>query len=419
MIRCSHLKRLTLGVSIFAMAGCCHPARTQSTFMGNPENPYPLAAEPKVGEIVHMPTGVKVTLRQMLDIASDARVVYVGETHDNPASHRLEFQTLQGLEERHPGKVALGMEMFSRSQQPVLDRWVKGELDEKSFLKAVRWFDNWKMDFDYYRDLLLFARDRHIPVIGLNAEKNMVQAVRSKPLEQLSAEERSQLPEMDLADPYQRGMVTGIFRGHSHAEMHIEGFIRAQTLWDETMAETAARYLASPQGKERHLLVVAGGHHISYSFGIPRRVFRRIPTSFATIGGTEIVVTRETEPQTMDVELPRVPMVPYTFLAYLAYEELPKQEVLLGVAYEPTPAGHGLKVTEVVPESNADRAGVKKGDVLLSIDGETVADSYDLVYVVKHKHAGDHSTLQVEREGKVLTLEVVYRADTRHQHGKP
>ena len=82
------------------------------------------------------------------------------------------------------------MEMFSRSQQPVLDRWVAGELDEKSFLKASHWFDSWKMDFDYYRDLLLFARDRHIPIVALNAEKSLVQAIRNKPVEELSAEEK-------------------------------------------------------------------------------------------------------------------------------------------------------------------------------------------------------------------------------------
>jgi len=389
--------------------------------MGDPQDPYPLSAPPKVGDIVHLPTGVLVSPQQMLDIAADSRVVYVGETHDNPASHRLELLALQGLEERHPGKVAMGMEMFTRSQQPVLDKWVSGELDEKSFVKASRWYDTWKMDFDYYRDLLLFARDRHIPIIALNADKSLVQAVRSKPLEELSAEEKAQLPQMDMNDPYQRGMAEAIFSGHSHAKVHMEGFLRVQTLWDETMAESAARFLASPQGKERHLLVVAGGNHINYGFGIPRRVFRRLPLSYVTIGGNEIAVTRETKPETMDVTLPQFPMMAYDFLAFHAYEGLPKQEVLLGVMFEPTKAGHGLLVNSVVPGSNADRAGVKEGDLLLSLDGESLSDSYDLVYAVKRKHVGDRSTLVVERGGKQLSLQVVYQAGTGapKEHGKP
>jgi uncharacterized iron-regulated protein len=388
--------------------------------MGDPENPYPLKSAPKVGDVVHLPTGTVVSLAQMLAVVGDARVVYVGETHDNPASHRLELQTLQGLEERHPGKVALGMEMFTRAQQPALDRWVAGKLDEKAFLKESRWFENWKSDFAYYRDLLVFAREHHIPVIGLNAEKSLVQAVRNNPLEKLSAEQQAQLPEMDQADPYQRGMAESIFAGHSHGKMVLDGFLRAQTLWDETMAETAARYLASPEGKDRHLMVMAGGNHISHAFGIPRRVFRRIPVSYQLVGGHEIELSAQRRSELMDVELPVFPMVPFDFLSYFAYEELPKTGVLLGVAYEPAPGRPGLAVKGVVPGSNAERAGVKQGDLLLSLDGEVLADSVDLTYALKQKHAGDRSVLTVERQGQPVKLEVLFEeAANAHPHGKP
>ena len=407
---------LAAALALFAMTACT-PAGKQ--FMGDPENPYPLLSPPKVGDVVHLPTGTPVSAEQMMSVAADARVIYVGETHDNPASHRLELETLRGLEERHPGKVSLGMEMFARSQQPVLDRWVAGELDEKGFLKASRWFDNWKMDFAYYRDLLIFARDRRIPVLALNAEKSLVQAVRSKPLEELTAEEKAQLPELDLSDPYQRSMTEGIFGGHSHGKMHLEGFLRAQTLWDETMAESAASYLASPAGKDRHLVVVAGGNHVSYGFGIPRRVFRRLPTSYVTIGGKEVVISREKQPEMMDVEVPEFPTVPYDFLVHLAYEEIPQSGVLLGVMFEPDPKGRGLLVKGVVPDSNALRAGVKQDDLLLSLDGDPLTESIDLVYAVKQKHAGDRGVLKVERQGEALTLEVIFQESAAQQHGKP
>ena len=125
------------------VTACSAPIR----LMGNPENPYPRKTAPQAGTIVHLPTGIEVSLAQMLDVAQDARIVYVGETHDNPSSHRLELQVLQGLAERLPGRLALGMEMFTTSQQPVLDEWVAGALDEKSFLKKSRWFVHWEMDF--------------------------------------------------------------------------------------------------------------------------------------------------------------------------------------------------------------------------------------------------------------------------------
>jgi uncharacterized iron-regulated protein len=414
---------LITALSLCAVTACAptainSPAGKQ--LMGDPQNPYPVNQALKVGDIVHLPTGTVVSLAQMLAVTCDARVVYVGETHDNPASHRLELVALQGLEERHPGKVALGMEMFSRSQQPALDRWVAGKLDEKAFLKESRWFDIWKMDFDYYRDLLVFARDRHIPIIALNAEKSLVQAVTSKPFAELTAEQKAQLPELDETDPYQRGMVEGIFAGHSHGKMVLDGFLRGQTVWDETMAESAANFLKSPEGKDRHLLVIAGGNHISHGFGIPRRVFRRVPTSYQLIGGQEIEISTEKKKELMNVELPDYPMLAYDFVNYFAYEELPKTGVMLGVAFEPAPQGRGLTVKGVVPGSNAERAGVKEADLLLSLDGEPLTESFDLIYAMKKKHLGDRSTLTLERSGTQLKLNVSYeKSSDAHQHGKP
>ena len=391
----------------------CGPAGKQ--VMGDPQNPYPLPSPPRIGQIVHLPTGVTVSAEQMIAQAGNARIVYFGETHDNPASHRLELKLLQTLAELHPGRQALGLEMFARAQQPALDRWVAGELDEKAFLKESRWFENWGMDFAYYRDLLNFAREKRIPVVALNAEKGLVGAIRKKPPEQLSAEEQAHLPELDLNDPYQRGLVTAIFSDHSHKGMGLDGFIRVQTLWDETMAESAVRYLESPSGQEMHLLVIAGGNHVSHGFGIPRRVFRRLPTSYLLIGGREIDIPADKQSRLMNVILPEFPMVPFDFLAYLAYEDLPKKEVTLGVLIEPTPAGHGLVIKNVASGSNAERAGLQQGDLLLALDGEPLTEPFDLVYAVMQKEPGSHGLLQVRRQDKTLTVDVLFSLYTSNE----
>jgi uncharacterized iron-regulated protein len=416
MIRFSPLAYQVAALCLFILTACA-PAGKQ--VMGDPQEPYPLATPPRIGQIVHLPTGIPVTPAQMLAVAGDARIVYVGETHDNPASHRLELQVLQALAERYPGHVALGMEMFVRSQQPALDRWVAGGLDEKAFLKESHWFDNWNMDFAYYRDLLNFARERHIPVIALNAEKSLVKAVRSKAPEQLSPAERAQLPQLDMTDPYERGLVTAIFGEHSHGAMSIDGFIRAQTVWNETMAESAARYLASPAGEDKHLLVIAGGDHVSNGFGIPRRVFRRLAASYTIIGGKEINIPPDKRDRMMNVDIPDFPMTPYDFQVYQAYENLPETGVRLGVMIEAAPAGRGLVVKGVLPGSNAERAGLQQGDLLLSLDGESLTENFDLTYAVQRKHPGDRGVVQVERQGKTLKLEFVFLAAQKdHQHGK-
>ncbi|MBJ6726643.1 ChaN family lipoprotein [Geomesophilobacter sediminis] len=411
--------RLLSLLSLLPLCACSHgPVGNNGSAKWDPESPYPLPSPPKVGEIVHLPTGKLVSMDQMLSIAADYRIVYVGETHDNPASHRLELDFLKGMEERHPGRQAVGMEMFVRSQQPVLDRWVAGELTEKEFLKQVKWYETWRSDFAYYREILFYARDHKIPVVALNAEKSLVTALRTKTPEELPPQQRLELPQMDFNDPYQRALISAIFSDHLKGGLKIDGFVRAQTLWDETMAESVANFLDSPQGKDRHLLVFAGGHHVGYGFGIPRRVFRRMPASYLLVGGHEINLGAEKQDRLMDVEIPQFPMVPYDFLAYLKYEDLPATGVRLGVVLEPASGGKGVLVTMVEPHSAADAAGIQKGDVILEIDGTPIAENFDLVYVVQQKHPGDRGVLKIKRQEEILTLTATFAAPATDLHPK-
>ena len=352
----------------------------------------------------------------MLEIATQNRIVYVGETHDNPASHRLQLRVLKAMVDQHPGKVALGMEMFTPVQDEALRSWVKGKSSEKEFLRAAGWYTNWTGDFDYYKEILYFAREQNIPVIGLNAEKKTVRLVVANKTEELTDEENRVISDMDLTDPYQRGMVEGIYGGHVKSEGKLDGFHRAQTLWDETMADSIVRFLQKDEYRDFHMVIIAGGNHVRYGFGIPRRVFRRLPLSYTLIGGKEIEIPESKKDKLMNVNLPEFPMPPYDFMAFLHYEDLDKKDVKLGVMFNDTEGE--IVVQMVSPESNAERAGVKKGDIILAIDGEDVADKFDAVYAIKQKSAGDHGTVQIKRATEKLVLEVEYLANEASTHGK-
>jgi len=175
----------------------------------------------------------------------------------------------------------------------------------------------------------------------------------------------------------------------------------------------------SPEGRDKHLLVVAGGDHIRNGFGIPRRAFRRFATSYTIISGVEINVPPDKQDRLMNVTVPDFPMPPSDFLVYQAYEDLPQTGVRLGVAIENSSAGRGLVVKIVQPGSNAERIGLEIGDILLSLDGETLSDTFDLTYAVQQKHPGDKSVLQIERKGTPMRLEIVFKAKQEGGlHGK-
>jgi len=386
--------------------------------IGNPETPYP-DNDPAVGDIVHLPTGVKVTAEQMHAAITDSRIIYVGETHDNPASHRQELQVLKAVADRYPGQVSLGMEMFNTGQQEVLDKWVAGELSEKELLKDSGWYSTWQMDFAYYSDLLHYAREAKIPVVGINVSKELRQKVGMHAPAELDEETRMQLPEMDFDDPYQKAMAASIFAGHGAGSNMFEAFLRVQTLWDESMAENIVMYMAG-KGQEHRMVVIAGGYHVRHGFGIPRRVYRRMPTSYVLVGSTELVVPADLQDKLMDVVLPTFPMVPYDYLEYTEYEKLPGERVKLGVRMS---EDDGKVVVEaVVPDSAAAIAGVEAGDIIVALDDTPIEENFDLIYAVNQHVKGDRSKLTIDRGGERLELDVTFiplpMTTTGHGQGK-
>lgn len=395
---------MSLITFLFLLGGCA----LQKKPLGNPQSPYPPSSAPQVGDILHLRTGHYVTAGEMLAAATDSRIIYIGETHDNPASHRLQLDFLHALAQRYPGRTAVAMEMFTPAQQETLDAWVANEMDEKSFQK--NWYSGWKMDFDYYREILEYCREQGIPILGINAEKRLVHAVARKDFTELSADEQAGLPAtLDLNDPYHQALTEAIFGGHAQGAM-LTGFQRVQTLWDEAMAENIVRFLASPQGDDFHLLVVAGGNHVRNGFGIPRRVFRSLPLSYTLIGNEELEVSESKKKEAyMDVTLPVFPMTAFDYLVFSRYEELEKQEeVKLGIMLEEKDGK--VVASGIRPDSVAARGGVKVGDVLRNLDGEEIVESFDLIYALKQKKIGEKGKLTVERNGETLVSDLTYAA---------
>ena len=73
----------------------------------------------------------------------------------------------------------------------------------------------------------------------------------------------------------------------------------------------------------------------------------------------------------------------------------------------------GVYVVEVTKGSGADAAGVQAGDRVLAVDDTAVSDSSALKNYLKDKGIGDTVNLQVERDGKVLTLAVTLGASAQ------
>ncbi len=82
----------------------------------------------------------------MLADLATADVVFVGEQHDDPNTHRLELGMLEGLRRRRV-PVIVSLEMFERDVQPAVDRYLSGAMVEAEFLTDARPWPRYATDY--------------------------------------------------------------------------------------------------------------------------------------------------------------------------------------------------------------------------------------------------------------------------------
>ncbi len=394
--RLTVLQKAVLAILCILFTGCAsHKHHWQS--------PYQELSSLEEGDIVHLRTGVKVTEPQLVSAIEGARIIYVSETHDNVYSHKVQMDILKALAERYPQKIAVAMEMLKRSSQEAADQWISGELDEKDFLKV--WIHNWSDNFEYYRSILRYMQAHRIPLVAIRASDDWMEKTKNA---EAPDQIQEKLPDMDLEDPYHRVFVKAIFDDHPMGGMDFETFYRAQVLWDESMAQSIAEYLDSKDGRDKKILVLAGTHHIQYGFGIPRRVFRRLPLPYAIVLPTTVRIPPEKRDRLMDVTMPDIPFQPGDFAWIVSYEDLRGQKVHLGVIIQDS--DEGVKLLGTLDNSTAQQVGLLKNDILVALDSEPVETKFDLTYLIGLKKPGEKGNIRVLRDGELLSFEVIYQA---------
>jgi len=67
---------------------------------------------------------------------------------------------------------------------------------------------------------------------------------------------------------------------------------------------------------------------------------------------------------------------------------------------------HGALVADVVAGGPAEKAGIKRGDIITAFDGQAVKDSHELPRMVAHTKVGKEVKVRLLRQGKPLTVTV-------------
>lgn len=338
------------------------------------------------------PVDALLPFTALLEKIATSRVIYAGETHTDYGAHLLQLQLLQTLHSKDPN-IALGMEMFPRSAQPVLNAFIEGKIEEREFVEQSGYYHVWGFDYRLYRPLLTFARRHQIPVIGLNADRKLISSVaKTGSTAGLSEEQLATIPaSRDLSLPGYRRRLQSVHTMHGGTSHRIDftGFLQAQALWDETMAASIASYLE--RNPQQRMLVIAGTGHVYRDNAIPPRVKRRL-----NVRQSVLALSTSAAPSTgpeKDVD--------YLVRGFAA--QLPPAGKL-GVLLEEEDSG--LRITGFSTTSRGGETGLKKDDIIVAINAEPVKSIAALRFTLLDLSVGERVTLQVQRGAHAENIEV-------------
>ena len=220
----------------------------------------------------------RINLSNAREALKRHRLIFVGERHTDPMHHAMQLAVIRTLVEAG-APVAIGMEMFRSDAQPDLDQWTSGQMEAGDFQRI--YYDNWNFDWSLYAPILEYARDRRLPVVGLNLSRAITQQVAKSGFKSLSEAQRGKLDEVACrVDKTYMDFIRNAYGAHAHGQLDFTFFCEAQLVWDNTMAINAIDYLTA--NPETIMVVITGNGH-AWKAGIPAQVKKRSALPYTVI----------------------------------------------------------------------------------------------------------------------------------------
>lgn len=236
---------LTLAFSIAAAAltGCQAPKRTV-------EAPEPV--DPRQVPVFAGDASGVVPWDTVVETCANATVVFIGETHGQELGLAWAADLFEDILASNP-RAVLAMEFYERDHQAHLDDYLAGITTAEQFDAAT--FRTASNNPVGHRRMVEAARTAGRPVIAANSPRRYTRLARTTGYDRLRAltEEQQRLFEIpgsipDNAYTDRFRAIMGQMRGSddsgkaapSMPGMAVDDFLRAQLLWDYTMADSVA-----------------------------------------------------------------------------------------------------------------------------------------------------------------------------------
>lgn len=330
-------------------------------------------------------------------------VVLLGEMHADDDHHRWQLQALAGLYALRP-EMVIGFEMFPRRLQPVLDRWVAGELTDKQFMEQSEWETVWSLPLELYLPLFQFARINRIPMVALNVDRKLNKAITAKGWDAVPPAEREGVSRALPPVPAYRDFLFEVYRQHTAMHGHnvskvrkedpaFRYFVESQTTWDRAMAEALAQRLHVKTGSARPLVVgIIGSGHVRYGYGVPHQL--------RDLGVTQVgtLLPMDADTNCHDLRSGLADAV-FALPPQAAAQPDPPR---LGVQLEQSQ--DSVQIAAITAGSLAEQTGLKSGDRLLELGGMPVKKVMPVIAAIRQQPPGSWLPLRLQRGDTTLDL---------------
>lgn len=359
------------------------------------------------GKVMDTASGQEVDLPALVRQNLNRDVFIIGEFHDSYACHVWQKDFIEALAKEYP-RLLVGFEFFNRGDDPVLDLYLSGKINEAELLQKTGWYQRGAMNFAYTRLVLETVKKLGLKAVGLNVPRELVSRVAKRGFASLSAAEQAMFPGAGRTYPEHEYYVRSTLGEFAvQVPLWFQNVYAAQKCWDTVMAESMRLALARPEFRGRKGIIIAGSAHVAYGLGIAWRY--RLRDKRAEILTLVPVMVASKKSESSEEENPMVKALAgqlkpaAVFVRGLA-------GVVFAVAAEEKPyfaeAGFSGKmnvdrlfeISQVGKESPAEKSGLRVGDRILAIDGVPVKSLEALRLILAQKNWNDSLELEIRKK---------------------
>jgi uncharacterized iron-regulated protein len=359
------------------------------------------------GKIMDAAAGREIDLAALVRQNLGRDVFIIGEYHDSHACHLWQKEFIEALAKAHP-RLLVGFEFFNRNDDPALDLYLGGKIDEAELLRQTGWYARSGMNFAYTRLVLETVKKLGLKAVGLNVPRELVSRVAKRGFASLSAEERAMFPGVGRTDREHEYYVRSTLGEFAvQVPLWFQNVYVAQKCWDTIMAESMRLALARPGFRGCKGIIIAGSAHVAYGLGIPwryrqsdkrARILTLVPVTVAAKKG-EAGAEENPMVKALAGQLPPAAVFSRGLADMVFAVAAEEKPYFAEAGFSGKMNGEGLyEVGSVGKESPAEKAGLRPGDLVLAVDGVPVKSIEALRLVLAQKNWNDSLSLDIRKK---------------------